>query len=195
MTNLLDVLKEADLRIGFTDTFQSLASREILDRDTLRPRLLRCLYGLGTNTGLKRMITTDEGIHYTELVYTRRRFIQKDTLREAIRRVINATLTARLPEIWGEATTACASDSKHYGAWDQNLMTEWHARYHKAGVMVYWHTDLRAACIYSQLKRCPSSEVAAMIEGVLRHCTQMSVERQYVDSHGQSDVAFSLTYL
>ena len=195
MTSLLDVLKEADLRIGFTDAFQTLASREILDRDTLQPRLLRCLYGLGTNAGLKRMVSTDASINYTELVYTRRRFIQKDALREAIRRVINATLSVRLPEIWGEATTACASDSKHYGAWDQNLMTEWHARYHKAGVMVYWHTDLRAACIYSQLKRCPSSEVAAMIEGVLRHCTEMTVERQYVDSHGQSDVAFGLTHL
>ena len=195
MTGLLDVLKEADLRIGFTDAFQTLASREILDRDTLRPRLLRCLYGLGTNTGLKRMVSTDTGINYTELLYARRRFIQKDALREAIRRVVNATLSARQPEIWGEATTTCAADSKHYGAWDQNLMTEWHARYHKAGVMVYWHTDLRAACIYSQLKRCPSSEVAAMIEGVLRHCTEMNVERQYVDSHGQSDVAFGLTHL
>ena len=195
MTSLLDVLKEADLRIGFTDAFQTLASREILDRDTLRPRLLRCLYGLGTNTGLKRMASIDTGVDYTELLYARRRFIQKDALREAIRRVINVTLSARQPEIWGEATTACAADSKHYGAWDQNLMTEWHARYHKPGVMVYWHTDLRAACIYSQLKRCPSSEVAAMIEGVLRHCTEMNVERQYVDSHGQSDVAFGLTHL
>jgi TnpA family transposase len=27
-------------------------------------------------------------------------------------------------EIWGEATTACASDSKKFGAWDQNLLTE-----------------------------------------------------------------------
>jgi len=141
------------------------------------------------------MVSTDTGVDYTELLYARRRFIQKDALREAIRRVINATLSARQPEIWGEATTACAADSKHYGAWDQNLMTEWHARYHKPGVMVYWHTDLRAACIYSQLKRCPSSEVAAMIEGVLRHCTEMNVERQYVDSHGQSDVAFGLTHL
>lgn len=195
MTSLLDVLKEADLRIGFTEAFQTLARREILERDTLRPRLLRCLYGLGTNTGLKRMVASDASTNYAELVYARRRFIQKDALREAIRRVINATLSVRQPEIWGEATTTCASDSKHYGAWEQNLMTEWHARYHKAGIMVYWHTDLRAACIYSQLKRCPSSEVAAMIEGVLRHCTEMSVERQYVDSHGQSDVAFGLTHL
>ena len=31
-----------------------------------------------------------------------------------------------------------------------------------------------------------------MIEGVLRHCTDMDVERQYVDSHGQSEVGFRL---
>jgi len=52
-------------------------------------------------------------------------------------RTVNATLTARLPEIWGEVTTACASDAKHYGVWDQNLMTEWHIRYGGRGVMIY----------------------------------------------------------
>ena len=50
-------------------------------------------------------------------------------------------------------------------------------------------------CIYSQLKACSSSEVAAMIEGVLRHCTEMAVDRQYVDSHGQSEVAFAFCRL
>lgn len=29
----------------------------------------------------------------------------------------------RQPSIWGEATTACASDSKQFGAYDQHLMT------------------------------------------------------------------------
>ncbi|RXH58164.1 transposase [Granulicella sibirica] len=43
--------------------------------------------------------------------------------------------------------------------------------------MIYWHVDRKFACIYSQLKRCSSSEVAAMIEGVLRHCTDMEVQR------------------
>jgi len=32
-----------------------------------------------------------------------------------------------------------------------------------------------------------------MIEGVLRHCTNMRIERQYVDSHGQTEVAFAFT--
>ena len=141
------------------------------------------------------MALSEAGVSYLELLYVRRRFLQKDALRGAIRRVMNATLTARLPEIWGEMTTACASDAKHDCVWDQNLRTEYHARYRKAGMTVYWHTDKRAACVYSQLKRCSSSEVAAMIQGVLRHCTEMTIERQYTDSAGQSHVGFALCTL
>src|SRR5690606_23450822 len=40
-----------------------------------------------------------------------------------------------------------------------------------------------------------SSEVAAMIEGVLRHSTTMQVDRDYVDTHGQSEVAFAFCHL
>ena len=46
-------------------------------------------------------------------------------------------------------------------------------------------------CIYSQLKACSSNEVAAMLEGVLRHETEMEVEKNYVDTHGQSEVGFA----
>lgn len=195
MTSLLDVLKETDLRIGFSDAFSTLGSRENLDRNTLQQRLLLCLYGLGTNTGLKRMVSGRYPVTYPELLYVRRRYVEKDALREAIRRVINATLAIRHQHIWGDGTTACAADGKKFGAWDQNLMTEWHIRYGGRGVMIYWHVDKRSTCIYSQLKRCSSSEVAAMMEGVLRHCTNMTVDRQYVDSHGQSTVAFAFSHL
>lgn len=61
--------------------------------------------------------------------------------------------------------------------------------------MIYWHVEKNSMCIYSQLKSCSSSEVAAMIEGVLRHCTEMKVEKNYVDSHGQSEVGFAFCHL
>ena len=195
MTGLLDVLKEAELCIGFSNEFKSVASREVMDRTSLQKYLLLCLYGLGTNTGLKRVSAGDPKINYKNILYVRRRFITKENLRNAIIKVVNALLHVRRPDIWGEGTTACASDSKKFGAWDQNLMTEWHVRYFGRGVMIYWHVDRKSACIYSQLKRCSSSEVAAMIEGVLRHCTEMEVEKNYVDSHGQSLVAFAFCYL
>ena len=195
MTGLLDILKETDLRLDFTRHFTTVASRQILDPDTLRKRLLLCLYGLGTNTGLKRVAAGDPESGYSDLRYVRRRFIHKEQLRAAIACVVNGIFDARSAEIWGEATTACASDSKKFGAWDQNLLTEWSIRHRGRGVMIYWHVDKKSACIYSQLKSVSSSEVAAMIEGVLRHCTTMSVDKNYVDSHGVSEVAFAFSYI
>jgi TnpA family transposase len=191
MTGLLDILKETDLRVGFTQAFSTAATREATDPDDVRRRLLLCLYGLGTNVGLKRLAVGRHGFTYRELLHIRRHYVDAESLRDATRRVVNATLAARHPRIWGQGTTACASDSKHFGAFDQNLMTEWHVRYGGRGVMIYWHVERGSVCIHSRLRRCSSSEVAAMIEGVLRHDTDMEVERQYVDSHGQSEVAFA----
>jgi TnpA family transposase len=57
--------------------------------------------------------------------------------------------------------------------------------------LIYWHVERKSLCIHSQLKSPSSSEVASMIEGVIRHVTEMSIDRQYVDGHGQSEVAFA----
>jgi len=195
LTSLLDIAKETDLRLGFTDRLRSSTAYEALDRAVLRPRLLLCLNGLGTNAGLKRMNAVQHGASYKDLLYARRRYLTVDQLREAIAMVANGTLNARDPLIWGEGTNACASDSKHFGAWDQNLTTQWHVRYGGRGVMIYWHVERKSLCIHSQLKSPSSSEVASMIEGVIRHCTELEVDRQYVDSHGQSVVAFAFTKL
>src|SRR3546814_6016244 len=69
---------------------------------------------------------------------------------------------------WGEAGTACASDSTKVGAWDQNLMAEWHVRYRGRGVMIYWHMERQATCIYSQLKRCRSEEHTSELQSLMR---------------------------
>ncbi len=191
---LLDMLKEGDLRIGFTPLFKSPTSHEILPREILQRRLLLCLFGLGTNAGIKRVASGSHTENYRDLLYVLHRYINKDGLRAAIAEIANAVLRERNVAIWGEATSL-ASDSKKLSAWDQNLLTEWHIRYRGPGIMVYWHLEKKALCIYSQIKRCSSSEVAAMIEGVLRHATDMNVEKDYVDSHGQDEAAFAFCYI
>ncbi|MBL8368583.1 MAG: Tn3 family transposase [Candidatus Accumulibacter sp.] len=192
---LIDIVKEVDLRLNFTSAFRTAASREALDPPVLQRRLLLCLFGIGTNVGLKRVASQQPGVTFDELRYVKRRFVNKEALRAAVAEIVNGTFRIRQAAIWGEATTSCASDSKQFGAYDQNLMTEWHARYGGRGIMIYWHVDQNSTCIYSQIKRCSSSEVAAMMEGVLRHCTTMEIEQQYVDTHGQSEVAFAFSYI
>jgi len=195
MTSLLDMVKETDLRLNFTEALKSPTAYESMDRALLRPRLLYCLHGLGTNAGLLRIAGLRSGVTYADLAYVRRRYVGVEALRRAIAIVTNGTLHARHAAIWGDGTTACASDSKHFGAWDQNLTTQWHIRYGGRGIMIYWHVERKSLCIHSQLKAPSSSEVAAMIEGVIHHCTEMEIDRQYVDSHGQSTVAFAFCRL
>ncbi|MGH3951716.1 MAG: Tn3 family transposase, partial [Pseudonocardiaceae bacterium] len=196
--DLLDVLKDSDFLAEFTSEFTSVASREVIDRDTLRRRLLLCLFALGTNMGVKAIVATGEHGEHGEteaaLRHVRRHFITRDNLRRAIAKLVNATFDARDPHWWGTGT-ACASDSKKFGSWESNLMTEWHQRYGGPGVMIYWHVERRSTCIYSQLKNCSSSEVAAMIEGLLRHCTDAEIDTNYVDTHGASVVGFAFTEL
>jgi hypothetical protein len=101
MTNLLDMLKEADLRVGFTRAFTSIASREALDADTVQRRLLLCLYGVGTNTGLKRIAAGEHDETYQGLRYVRRRYLTRDNVRRATAELVHAILQVRQPHIWG----------------------------------------------------------------------------------------------
>jgi hypothetical protein len=82
-----------------------------------------------------------------------------------------ADVHPEFPRIWGEGTTACASDSKHFGAFDQNLMTEWHVRYGGRGVMILLARRARFGVHPLAAAAMLVLRVAAMIEGVLRHDT------------------------
>ena len=89
MTSLLDMLKEADLRIGFTNQFKNTGVRSHLAPNILQRRLLLCLYGLGSNTGLKRICAGIDGDKETDLRYIKKHYIHREHLRNAIAQVDN----------------------------------------------------------------------------------------------------------
>ncbi len=197
VVSLLDVLKEADWLTDLHTEFASIATRDQLAPAELRKRLLLVLFALGTNIGVKRIVHSgDHGVTEAQLRRTRHLFVNRDGLRRAIAAVVGETLRERDPRWWG-AGTACASDSKRFGSWESNLMTEWHARYGGPGVMIYWHVERKSVCVYSQLKTCSSSEVAAMMEGLIRHAADVDsdITANYTDTHGASVVGFAFTHL
>ena len=194
MLDLLDIFVEADRLIEFTRFLTHSGTKEVRSREVLRPLLLLDLFAEGTNTGIKRVAKANQHYDYDELLYVRKHYFSVDALRLANAAVVNKILALRNPLLWGEGH-ACASDGKRFESWSQNLMTEWRSRYRGYGVLVYWHVETNAVCIYSQLRSFSFSEVAAMIEGLIRHDTEMRVEKNFVDSHGQSEVAFAFCNL
>ncbi|MGI8413723.1 MAG: Tn3 family transposase [Solirubrobacteraceae bacterium] len=192
---LIDMLKEAVLRTGCLSTLSSIGVREAIDRQVLEERLILLIYAYGTNTGIRSVAAGEHRHSEDDLRYARRRYLALDSAREVARALANATFAARKREIWGESSTAVASDSTHVPAFDQNIFTEWHSRYHGRGVLIYWHVEEGAMAVHSQLIKCSASEVAAMIEGAVRHGTEMDLDGNYVDSHGQSEIGFGITRL
>lgn len=71
--------------------------------------LIKQHYVLDVFAGI--VLAAERGESYKDLLYVRHRFISKEHLRATITQVANATFRARALQIWGEATTACASDS------------------------------------------------------------------------------------
>jgi len=118
MTSLLDVLKETDVRVDFTRFFRSPTAWENLDQATLQYR--SCSRCMGLDRGrVEAVAMGNQGLAYKELLYVRRRFITPEAVRQSIAAVVNRLFEARLPQFLGEDITACASDSRHFRAWDQ----------------------------------------------------------------------------
>jgi Tn3 transposase DDE domain len=194
--HLIDILKEADFRIGFTKCFESVATREVINDNILTKRLLLCVFGIGSNTGLKRMSGLEISQEsYDNLRYVKCRFINCQNVKFAIQEVVNAIHTIRDRHVWGTGTTSCTADSKKMSVWDQNLLVEWHARYGGRGIMIYWHVDKKGLCVHSMIKTCSSSEVGSMIHGVLHHDTLMDINEISVDTNGQSCIGFAFSEL
>ncbi|HKS44984.1 MAG TPA: Tn3 family transposase [Amycolatopsis sp.] len=195
---LLDMLTETALRTGCLAAFTPVGTRGDLDPEVLAERLLLLIYAYGTNTGVRAVAAGDHAHSEDDLRYTRRRYMTVPACRELARAIANATFAARQSWLWGEGTTAVASDSTHFTAYDQNIFTEWHSRYRrgKRGVLIYWTVEAKGSmAVHSQLLSCSASEVHAMVEGAMRHGTDMTIEANHVDSHGASFIGFGITRL
>ena len=173
---LIDVLKETVLRTGCLQAVTSVAGSGTLPAAVLAERLMLAIYAYRTNTGIRSVISAAHGHSEEDVRYVRRRYLTPDAARAIAIAIADATFAARDRGLWGEGSTAVASDSTHFRSWDQNLFTEWHSRYGGRGILVYWHVERGSVVVHSQTLRASASEVAAMVEGAIRHGTTMTVE-------------------
>ena len=189
------MLKQTVLRTGCLTAVASIAGTTgQLPAEMLAERLMLAIYAYGTSTGI-RAVASSTGHTEEDIRYVWRRYLTPPTARGIAVAIANATFAVRDSGLWGEGSTAVGSDFTHFRAWDQNLFTEWHSRYGGRGILVYWHVERGSVVVHSQTLKASASEVAAMVEGAVRHGTTMRVEGNYADSHGQSEIGFGVTRL
>nr|WP_199840454.1 DUF4158 domain-containing protein [Streptomyces sp. AS58] len=107
-----------DLLIALVQKINARAERRV------ERQLTADLFALGTNMGIRAIVATGEhGETEAALRHVRRHFITVDNLRAAVRKLVNSTFAARDIAWWGTGTS-CASDSKKFGSWSSNFMTD-----------------------------------------------------------------------
>jgi len=125
---LIDMLKEAVLRTGCLGGVTATAGRGDLAAEVLAERLLLAIYAYGTNTGIRAIAgNARHGHSEDDIRYVRRRYLSAEVTHAIATEIANATFAARAQTVWGAGSTAVASDSTHFGAFDQNIFTEWHS--------------------------------------------------------------------
>ena len=131
--DLLDVLKEADYLTGFTDEFTSVATREVTrPRDAAPPAAagaVRAGHEHGDQADGRRPASHGERPNRggaapgAPALRHPRQPARRD--RDGGQRHLRGPRRSA----GGARRRRSASDSKKFGSWTSNLMTEWHARY------------------------------------------------------------------
>lgn len=193
---VLDMVKETDFRLGLAQELIEMSDNKVvLDLSVLQPKVLVCLFAMGTNIEFSKICAGMPNISEADLKYIKNRFVTVEGLRHIIKKLVDGTLAIRDKEIWGDEIAVFSSDAIKYAVWAENLMSEFHIRYRGYGVMAYWHVDKKALCISGQLIKCSDSEIPAMLSGILYHGTEAKVKKHSTDTHGQSLIAFAFTFL
>ena len=158
--------------------FTSVASREVIDRETLRRRLLLCLFALGTNMGIRAIVATGEhGESEAALRHVRRHFITRDNLRRAIAKLVNATFERARPELVGQrhGLRERLEEVRLLGVEPDDRVAP--ALRRARGDDLLARRARQHLHLLASSRRARRREVAAMIEGLLRHCTDARTSR------------------
>ena len=192
---LIDILKETVLRTGCLSAVDLGRRPRHPAGEVLVERLLLAIYAYGTNTGIRAMAGGAHGHSEDDIRYARRRYLNAGggtADRDRDRRTPPSRPAAR--RSWGAGLDR---DRFGFDAFGASIRTSSPSalplrpprRAHLLDV------EKGSVVIHSQLLNCSASEVRAMVDGAIHHGTEMAVEANYVDTHGQSEIGFGITKL
>lgn len=122
------------------------------------------------------------------------RHIDSAALKKAIKRVVNQFNTMALPKKWGSGERASA-DGTLRQTFDANLLSEFHARYHKRGAIGYYMVSDQYIALFSHFISCGAHESWSILDGVANNDMDLKPHILHGDTHAQNYAVFGLAYL
>jgi len=190
---ITDLLEEVAGWTGMIDCFPHLHT----GLPTETPRiLLTSLLADATNMGFTRMADACSIATYKQLVWTAGWHLREDNHADALTTLVEAQQAHPLAAMFGNATSS-SSDGQHFPLGGR-AETAGDVNPHKGSepsMSIYTHLSSRFAPYYSNVISTTEGEAPYVLDGLLRHGTDMEIAVHHTDGGGVSDHVFGLCHL
>ena len=192
--NVLDVLANVDHWTHWTRHFGPLSGSEPKLADPPQ-RYVLTAFTYGCTLGPMQAARHMQGLATAHaLSFTNRRHVSLPQLEAAQRDLINAYHRCDLPKVWGTGTSAAADGTK-YDLAENSLLAEYSIRYGGYGGIASHHVADSYVALFSHFIPCGVWEALYLLEGLLKHTSDVQPTTVHGDTQAQSAPVFGLAHL
>ncbi len=192
--NLSDLLMDVAHWTSFHEQFIH-ASTNRIPNEKETTILMATLMAMGTNVGLTKMAEATPGISYRQMANTAQWRLYEDAMNKAQAVLVNFHHRLTLPSYWGDGTTS-SSDGMRIQIGVSSLHADANPHYGTGrGATIYRFVSDQFSSFYTKVINTNARDAVHVIDGLLHHETDLTIEEHYTDTAGYTDQVFGLTHL
>ncbi|WP_054943659.1 Tn3 family transposase [Paenibacillus ihuae] len=191
---LTDLLMEVANWTNFHEQFIHASSNRAPNEEETTI-LMATLMAMGTNIGLTKMAEATPSISYRQMANTAQWRLYEDAMNKAQAVLVNFHHKLALPSYWGNGTTS-SSDGMRVQIGVSSLHADANPHYGTGkGATIYRFVSDQFSTFYTKVINTNARDAVHVIDGLLHHETDLSIEEHYTDTAGYTDQVFGLTHL
>lgn len=191
---LTDLLMDVAHITGFHEQFTHASNNRKPDKEETII-IMAALLGMGMNIGLSKMAEATPGLTYKQLANVSQWRMYEDAMNKAQAVLVNFHHKLQLSSYWGDGTTS-SSDGMRMQLGVSSLHADANPHYGTGkGATIYRFTSDQFSSFYTKIIHTNSRDAIHVLDGLLHHETDLTIEEHYTDTAGYTDQIFGLTHL
>ncbi|EAC6434888.1 Tn3 family transposase, partial [Listeria monocytogenes] len=191
---LTDLLMEVAEWTGFDESFVHASSNQP-PKGEEKSIVMASLMAMGTNIGLTKMAEATPDISYRQMANVMQWRLHEDAMTRAQATLVNYQHRISLTSYWGDGTTS-SSDGMRVPVGVSSLHADSNPHYGTGkGTTIYRFTSDQFSSFYAKVINTNARDAVHVIDGLLHHESDLSIEEHYTDTAGYTDQVFGLSHL
>ncbi|MDQ0221107.1 TnpA family transposase [Peribacillus cavernae] len=181
-------------RTGFDESFVHASSNQP-PKGEEKSIVMASLMAMGTNIGLTKMAEATPDISYRQMANVMQWRLHEDAMTRAQATLVNYQHRISLTSYWGDGTTS-SSDGMRVPVGVSSLHADSNPHYGTGkGATIYRFTSDQFSSFYAKVINTNARDAVHVIDGLLHHESDLSIEEHYTDTAGYTDQVFGLSHL